>query len=559
MILGLDVGGTQTDAVILENGQIVASCKTVNRPNLLETLNLALDDILSFVDSPSKIRRMVFSTTMATNAVVQDTMDPAGMIVSAGPGMNPLWFEVGPSFHLVKGCMDHRGQEVTPINKAQVLGAAASMQKQGIDLCGVVCKFSVRNPLHENLAGEWITPDFDFVALGHRFSGSLNFPRRVATTYLNAALYKVHKRFVDALEKCLARKGLNAPRYLMKPDGGTVNLSSSHFFPAQASQSGPAASIMGALALDSCKGQSLVMDIGGTTTDMALMFDGLPLLVPGGILLGRYQTNIRSLQSRSIGMGGDSRIAVDEAGELTIGPIRDGSPVAFGGPSPTPTDALVTLGLMEGGNAQAATLAMKDLGQRLDLDAVACSHRVLRQMALGIARQALEFINYVNDRPVYTIHEVVQSVEVQPEAIVVLGGPAAMLAPYLERAFALPCRVPPHFAVANAVGAAAARVTSEITLQADTQRGTAVIPEAGLELPVARDFSMGQAQEMALEALRARALKEGATEGEFSYAVTERESFNMIRGSGRTGKNIRLKLTIVPGLIPEWERKEAAC
>ncbi|MFH1885364.1 MAG: hydantoinase/oxoprolinase family protein [Pseudomonadota bacterium] len=557
MILGLDVGGTQTDAVLVSGGRVLAHAKVVNRPDLIQTLSLALDQVLSGVDA-SCIRRMVFSTTMATNSIVQDRLDAAGMIVSAGPGMDPEWFSVGPSFHVVPGCLDHRGEEVTPLSEAAVKNAAARIHNQDIESVGIVGKFSVRNPLHELTSAKWLEDRFSYLALGHRFSGSLNFPRRIATTYLNAALHRVHHRFESSLRHVLEARNLQAPRYLMKPDGGTVRLSASSGFPAQTAQSGPAASVMGALALDGCPGQSLILDIGGTTTDMALVLSGVPLCVPQGISLGPFRTNIRSLLTRSIGMGGDSEIT-DTGRAIRIGPLRQGPPMAFGGPVPTPTDALVTLGIMKEGDPGRARAAMEKIGGPRGWDADTTATQILEQMARNLAISAKAFVHHVNSRPVYTIYEVIEGSTITPDGVVVLGGPAAHLAPFLEKALALPCRLPEHYEVANAVGAATARVTTEITLQADTRRGTLVIPEAGLESPIRRDFSMETAMEVARQSLAKRALDEGADLTELEFSVTEKEEFNMIRNGLRAGKNIRIKLSVVPGLIPEWTRKEVAC
>ncbi|MBI5843530.1 MAG: hydantoinase/oxoprolinase family protein [Deltaproteobacteria bacterium] len=555
MILGLDVGGTQTDAVLVKDGHVVAHGKTVNGADLLETLDTALDQVLSGVD-PKEVRRAVFSTTLATNAIVEDHLEPAGMIVSSGPGMDPEWFTVGPSYHVVSGCMDHRGTEVTPIDRGAVMNAVSAIKRQGIRVAGVAGKFSVRNPLHELMMSQWITDSFSYVAMGHIFSGSLNFPRRVATTYLNAALHGVHHSFVSALEKTLTRRGITAPRYLLKPDGGTVSLSGSYRFPAQTAQSGPAASVMGALALDGCRETALILDVGGTTTDMAILLDGVPLCVPRGITLGEFRTSIRSLLTRSLGLGGDSRVRVDDKGCLKIGPTREGSAVAFGGPVPTPTDAMIVLRLLHAGDLKAARRAMEAVAGPLNLHPLAAAERILTNMAQTIALSAEAFLYSVNSRPVYTIHEVIECARVAPTILIVLGGPAPMLAPYLAAAFNLPYRIPRFHDVANAVGAAAARVTTEVTLQADTQRGTAVIPEAGLEIPIRRDFSMEAALSMAREILEKRASDEGASPDELDFAVTEKEEYSMVRGGARVGKNIRLKLTIVPGIAPDWAEKE---
>lgn len=555
MILGLDVGGTQTDAVLLDNGKVCVHTKTVNSPKLLETLGRSLDKTLPGVDT-GQIKRMVFSTTMATNAVIQDCLEDVGMIVSAGPGMDPELFRVGPCYNVVGGCMDHQGIETGPIDRGEVLDAARNIQKKGIDVVGVVCKFSVRNPMHELCAETWLGNKFTHKALGHRFSGSLNFPRRIATTYLNAALYKLHHEFVSSLNKTLSERGLNAPKYLMKPDGGTVGLDKSHEFCAQTSQSGPAASVMGALALDGCPGNSLVMDIGGTTTDMALVLDGVPLFVPHGITLGRYNTSIRSLLTRSVGIGGDSHVRVDSNKNLLIGPMRKGEAMAFGGPCPTPTDAMITLGLMDQGDKDLAREAMEQVGGALALDSKAVAERILVSMTRALFNAVKDFVHYINSRPVYTIHEVIQGPRIEPDSIVVLGAPASIIAPLLGKAFEMPHRVPAHFEVANAVGAAAARVTTEITLQADTQRGTMVIPEIGMESPITREFDMIAAMAHAKEALSRRALAEGADPDELGFTVTEKEDFNMIRGGYRAGKNIRLRLQIVPGLISGLKSRE---
>jgi N-methylhydantoinase A len=147
MILGLDVGGTQTDAVLLDDHGVLGETKTPTGEDLLETLRTAVEKVTAGIDS-GQIKRMVFSTTMATNAIVQDELEPAGMIVSAGPGMNPEWFSVGPSFHVVGGCLDHQGFEAMQVDRGAVEEAAEAILAKGISVAGIVGKFSVRNPVH---------------------------------------------------------------------------------------------------------------------------------------------------------------------------------------------------------------------------------------------------------------------------------------------------------------------------------------------------------------------------------------------------------------------------
>lgn len=552
MILGIDVGGTQTDAVLLDGAVVLAETKTPTGEDLLDTLRKAIDKTILGVAS-EEISRMVFSTTMATNAIVQDQLDPAGMIVSAGPGMNPEWFSVGPGFEVVGGCLDHQGFEAWPLDKQRVLKAAGAIKEKGIGIAGIVGKFSVRNPLHELQIADWVRDRFAHIALGHQVSGSLNFPRRITTTYLNAALHRIHASFAGSLMRILDEKFLKSPRYLLKADGGTVDLYYAFNSPSEAAQSGPAASVMGALALDGCRGTSLVLDVGGTTTDMAVILDGIPLLEPRGIRLGPFQTLIRSLVTQSIGVGGDSEITRTGNGELRVGPIRKGPPAAFGGQFPTPTDAMITLGLLKEGGEEAGREAMKRVGQPEGWDPDFAARRVLEVMADIIAESARAFVDGINSRPVYTIHEVLQEQRIIPNSVVVIGGPAPHIAPFIGQALEMPYRVPQHFGVANAIGAAVARVTAGITLQADTQRGALVVPEAGIAQKIPFTFNIRDAMSLAREVLKAQARKVGADPESLEVSVVEQQAFNMIRGFSRTGQNIRLKLCVTPGIIKEWQ------
>ncbi len=552
MILGLDVGGTQTDAVILSEGKVLSATKTDTGEDLLETLRTSIGKTLEGID-PAEISRMSFSTTLATNAIVQDRLDPTGMIVTAGPGMRPEWWEVGPSYHVIEGCIDHQGFEALPLDRGAVLKAASSIKMDGISTVGVVGKFSVRNPMHEIQIADIIRDDFSHIALGHRVSGMLNFPRRINTTYLNAALHRIHGSFVAALGLSLDERHLTVPRYLLKPDGGTTALSNSCDYPAMAAQSGPAASVIGALALDGCPGTTLILDVGGTTTDMAVVVDGMPFLETLGIRLGLFKTLVRSLLTHSVGIGGDSEVRLGKNGDVRIGPMRGGRPRTFGGPVATPTDAMVSLGLLDIGRRELALDAMQGLGAEAGLGAKEMSFKVLEKMGEMIALSARAFIHELNSRPVYTIYEVLHREAIEPSSAVVIGGPAIQLAPYLERALGIPCRVPDHFGVANAIGAAVARVTAEVTLQADTYRGTAVIPEVGMQKKIDSRFNIESALAMATEALRSCAIRGGAEDG-CEVSIAERQVFHMIRGYSRTGQNIRVKICLTPGIIKEWRR-----
>ncbi|HHE74064.1 MAG TPA: aminotransferase class V-fold PLP-dependent enzyme, partial [Desulfobacteraceae bacterium] len=317
-------------------------------------------------------------------------------------------------------------------------------------------------------------------------------------------------------------QSLKAPQYLLKPDGGTIALASTVHSPAATAQSGPAASVMGALALDGCPGTALVLDVGGTTTDMSVVLGGVPLLEPRGIRIGPYQTLVRSLLTHSIGIGGDSEVRADD-GPLCVGPHRQGPPIAFGGKVPTPTDAMITLGLLEAGDRKAAGTAMEKMGKSIGLSAKVMAQRVLETMARSIADSAEAFLSRINSRPVYTIHEVIQEEKIVPDSLVVIGGPAPQVAPFIGEALGLSHRVPEHFGVANAIGAAVARVTAEITVQADTERGSLVIPEAGIDQKIPFRYRPEDAMSLADEVLKKQALKIGADPDSLEISVIEKQ------------------------------------
>jgi len=310
MIIGLDVGGTHTDAVLLSDQKLEKEVKVLtDTSDLFNTILSSFSLLLEGVN-PDKIKRIVLSTTLTTNALVQKTISLVGLIVSSGPGVDPEFFRTDEHYYPVSGSIDHRGREREPINKDEIAQVAQKLKKAGIKYIGVIGKFSVRNPAHEIEISKILSKDFDSVFLGHRTSGNLNFPRRISTAHLNAAVYSVNKKFFNAVKRSLEEKGLKAPIQILKADGGTMSLESSIEFPGQTIVSGPAASVMGAVSYAPENKDVLVLDIGGTTTDIAIIVEKAPLLEPLGIRRGRYKSLIRSLKTYSKGIGGDSLVSV---------------------------------------------------------------------------------------------------------------------------------------------------------------------------------------------------------------------------------------------------------
>lgn len=550
MIIGLDVGGTHTDVVLLAEDGIRDAVKVPTDPtDLFHTVLSGITRVTAGVD-PAGLQRIVLSTTLATNAVAQGRLPNVGMIVSAGPGMDPEGFRTNEHYICVRGCIDHRGREIEPIDPNEVRQAADHFHKQGIPHLGIVGKFSVRNPAHEIAIQQALPGGFDRIFLGHRVSGSLNFPRRIATTYLNAAVFPIHHAFFGAVRQSLAERGIRVPIHIMKPDGGTMLLEASVDQPAQTILSGPAASVMGSLAFAFDEEDAFVLDIGGTTTDIALLVHLAPVLNPNGITVGAYKTLIRSIESHSLALGGDSAVAVGPDGALKIGPERKGFALAFGGPCPTPTDALCILGKIRTGTLEKAIEGYRPIAQKLGCSVEQAAHRVLDTLCRTIVSEATALLNRINEKPVYTIHEMLEGYRVHPKKILLMGGPAPFLASRIERfAEGMQVGVVPRWDVANAIGAALARTTTEVVLFADTQQEIAIAPEEAWKQKIDRHFDKAQAIEAATAILRDKAVRLGAGKDDLETEVIEEYQFNMVRGFYTTGRNIRVRVQIKPGLI----------
>ncbi|MDX2451990.1 hydantoinase/oxoprolinase family protein [Desulfosarcina sp.] len=552
MIIGLDVGGTHTDVVLLGQEGLVRQIKvTTNPSDLFATVLTGLEKITEGID-PARISRAVLSTTLATNRIVQGRIPEVGMIVSSGPGMDPELFRTGPHYHAVTGAINHRGREITPIDEGQVLKAADSLKKNGIRHVGVVSKFSVRNPAHELAVGDLLGDRFEKVFLGHRIAGHLNFPRRIATTFLNASVYPIHKDFFEAVVNSLAKKGLSVPIRILKPDGGNMRFDASIDHPAQTILSGPAASVMGSVAFAPKDEVCLVLDIGGTTTDMAVLVNGVPLLDPMGISIGDHKTLIRSLETVSIGVGGDSAVRVVD-GKIHIGPDRLGMAMAYGGPVPTPTDAIFLLGIGHGGDPEKAREAIQSVAQALGTDLQDAANRIFDQACRTILDEAGSMVERINAKPVYTVHELWEGHRLQPRKILVLGGPAPWFATGLERLSESRVTVVPRWTVANAIGAGLARTTCEVTFFADTEREIATAPEENFTTVIPSTYTKEDAVDATLDLLRRKAIARGANPEHLELEVTEAMSFNMVRGFYTTGRNIRVTAQVKPGLIHGYD------
>ncbi|MBT3388200.1 MAG: hydantoinase/oxoprolinase family protein [Desulfobacula sp.] len=554
MIIGIDVGGTHTDAVLLSSDGIKKKVKVpTDSADLFNTILSGFTQLLDNID-PKNIKRIVISTTLTTNAIVQQNMNPVGMIISAGPGIDPSAFNTGEHYYCVAGSINHRGREKAPVNKMEIEDIAKKMKKAGIEYVGVVSKFCVRNPSHEILIRRILNKYFKKVFLGHHVSGNLNFPRRIATTHLNAAVFSLHKSFFEAVKLSLEQKGLMVPIQILKADGGTMSLESSMAFPGQTVLSGPAASIMGAIPYATEKQDTIVLDIGGTTTDIAFLVDKAPLLEPLGIQRGRYKSLIRSLQTDSKGIGGDSIVRIKE-NELIIGPERLGPAMAFGGSEPTPTDALFVLGLITDGDQENAQKGIHKIAMELGLTDSETADQIFKKCISIILKKTFEMIDKLNSKPVYTVHEFLEGYKISPRKILVLGGPAPYFAKKIEELYHIKTIAVPESSVANAIGAALARTTCEVSLNADTEQGIVTAHEEGFAEPISKTFSEDDLIETAHTLLKEKAINFGADPDNIGEVeVVEFQKFNIVRNFSPRGKIFRTKMQLKPGMIKGFEK-----
>lgn len=543
MMIGIDVGGTHADGVLLDGDTLLAKHKvSVDQQHLSEVIITLLQHLVP--GDRNTLQRIHLSSTLCTNAIVTDSLEPVGMLIQAGPGMNPAFFAKSCPTWFLDGAIDHRGQILRDPDPGKIDAAAAAMRRDNITSIGIVTKFSHRNNRHELQVANQLAGRFSYISLGHRISGLPNFPRRVYSTWLNSALSSQFNLFKEALEQGLKHLGITCPCYVLKADGGTIPFARACEFPCESVHSGPSASVMGCLALSAQTDDAILLDIGGTTTDIALLVDGAPLLEPYGVDVAGRPTLIRALKTISIGLGGDSKVVLHK-GSFHFGPERQGTSMAEGGSAPTPTDAMVVLGKLAVGSLQKAAMAMLALDPRESPEYTA--NLLLEAFAERIRLAVESMIEEVFSRPVYTVAALLQRRRIQPKRIVAIGGPAAALQPFLAEAMFLPCTVPANYEVANAIGAARARLTVQASLYADTGDGRLSIPEASCLETISDHYTMPDAEKRLKGAVSAMVAEMGLKAcPEIDFL--ERLEMNVVRGFATSGKILTLKAQIRPGL-----------
>lgn len=545
MLLGIDVGGTFTDAVILEQGEIAAQAKrATTHDDVLHCVLAALDAVLK-PKLAEKLERVVISSTIVTNALTEGRLDDVFLAVIAGPGMNIAGhLPVNPCY--LQGYVDHRGKITAQLDLLKLL------KQRGKGVAAVSGKFSVRNPQLEYQAEHELKKcGYKKIFLGSGLSGELNFVRRTNSAYFAAQVYELFAHFCERIRAALAERGVHAPVHILKADGGTLPLAVALEQPVEAVFTGPAASVLGIEALAAPTVNSISLDVGGTTTDIAFWENGLPLMAKRGAVINGFPTAVRAFHMRSVGIGGDSRIHKTADG-YTVGPEREGPAAAVGGEVATLSDALIVAGYVSFGDAARSLAALEKFGSEPQLEA----KRIIAS-AVGIIRGTIEtMLDEWAKQPVYTVDDVIRGTEFVPAQLIGVGGGAPGLIKALGEAMELPVEIPAGAMVANAIGAAVARPTLSAGLRADTTEGFYIIPESGRRERLPKRFTQKVAEELLSSWLR-----EQTADWQLPDAETELvscEHFRTVHGYYDTGDIYNLRMQLRPGILYKVQGREVS-
>ncbi len=548
MYLGIDVGGTHTDGARLDHDFTVnRTVKVPTRPGDVQgSLTAALEALLAGTD-PAQARRVVVSSTLGLNAILTGQADPVGVLATGGPGLPPGFFSGGPLFAQLSGGQDHRGDILTPQDPREAAAAAERLRAGGARAFAVISKFGPKNPALEDLAADAAQAAVPGCPMtrASRLAGRLNYPRRLQTAVYNSAVARLYQRFLRDLTRVLRDQGLTCPLGLLAADGGVLDPGWAAAAPVRLVAAGPAAGLLGLWSLADLDGDALMVDIGGTSTDLAVMVDGRPLMVSEGLDIAGRPTLVRAFLTHSVALGGDSALIADGPA-VAVGPDREGpalalAPEDLGRRRPTLADALNVLGLTSLGRTDVSRQALAGLGQPGEV-----AEKALDAAMDTLRTAADDLLRRVNQRPVYTLDAIRLARPVTPARAALLGGPARALAEPVSRALGLPACVPEAAETANAVGAALARPTLGAALFADTALGLMTIPGLGLTRAIDRHYSLLEAENDLLAAL-GEALA-GLPEAN-PPQLTDAECFNQLSDYGRADRIIRLQAQARPGVL----------
>jgi N-methylhydantoinase A/oxoprolinase/acetone carboxylase beta subunit len=484
MRIGIDVGGTNTDAVLMDGRQVLAEFKTLTTPDVTDGIVAALSGLQRARPfPPEQVSTVMIGTTHFTNAVVEaQRLAPTATLrlgLPATAALPPMtdWPDrlrgvLGQHSYLCHGGYEFDGRIISEFDEKEIREAASDIAAKGIKTVAVSAVFSPVNADMEMQAAEVLRnmiPGVS-VSLSHEI-GRVGLLERENATILNACLHELAENITAALESAVRGAGIEAPVYISQNDGTLMSVEYCRQYPVATFASGPTNSMRGAAFL-SGRTDCVVIDVGGTTSDVGVLVNGFPREAAVAVDIGGVRTNFRMPDVLPVGLGGGSIVASD-AGQVTVGPRSVGYAIQqraliFGGDTVTATDLAVAAGLCDVG----------DRGRVAGLDRDLVRHGI--QL---IQERLAELVDRVKTSP-------------GPLPVVIVGGGSILLGDRLEGASEI--LKPDHFAVANAIGAAIAQVGGE----------------------VAKVVSLAsQAREDALESVRQEAIDKATAAGALASSI----------------------------------------
>jgi len=544
MILGLDVGGTNIDLVLVSNNKVIKTLKKEISGNLSENIFESIYEITKTIDK-NKINTINLSTTIITNSIYLNQTNKVGLICQTGPGLPLKYLKITKEQYFVDGYIDHLGREVKDINELEIKKIKKDLLDKNIKDIAIVSKFATRNNISEEKIKNILKPEFENITLSNTLSGKLNFPRRINSAYLNASIKEIFNDFLTNFKKAMEKLNIKANINILKADGGIMDINYAKEIPLETILSGPAASLMGVNYLYTTNNDSIILDIGGTTTDIFFYKDGISLFEPIGITIKEYKTLIRAIYSKSISYGGDSLIKYDK-GEIKLMPLRKDKAYGFGGKYITLTDAL---------------LYSHNLKSKEGIDNFSIKHNInkddLINQVINIYKNEIyntvyKYLTIINNKPVYTIEQIINYDKLIPKELILIGAPSNSLKPHLKDKFNLNVKVLNNYEIANAIGAAFSIPTKELNLYLNTKTNTLNIPEINLYKTNIKNYNKEKAKLLLINKLKEEAIKMGFNKEQLKYEITLEEEFNIVDGFYTDGINLRLKGQIKPGVL-KWK------
>jgi N-methylhydantoinase A/oxoprolinase/acetone carboxylase beta subunit len=445
MRIGIDVGGTNTDAVLMDGHRVVSWAKTPTTPQVTEGIKTALRAIVT--DSGLDVKQLdgvMIGTTHFTNAVVErKRLAPTACIrlgLPATASLPPMvdWPDelrdvVGGHYYLAHGGHEFDGREISPFDAAEVRGIAHQIADKGITEIAISSVFSPVNTAFEEQAAaivQEVIPDAHITLSS--MIGRIGLLERENAAIMNACLRNLAVTTIAGFEQALVEMHLDAPFYLSQNDGTLMNADFALNFPVLTFASGPTNSMRGAAFLSGLK-DAIVIDIGGTTTDIGVLQGGFPRVAALAVDIGGVRTNFRMPDTLSIGLGGGSIVATDplKVGPQSVGYELTTRGLVFGGDTLTTTDIVVA------GNGL-------DIGDRAKVAGLDAS------LITAVQDRIEEMINIGVDRV---------KTSAAPVPVIIVGGGSILV----QRTIAGASEIvkPDHYPVANAIGAAIAQVGGE--------------------------------------------------------------------------------------------------